>query len=131
MQDALGNLVKRENLQDFTCSKTKIGVRINNLLFTRCQFFIKSLLHFQIEASRRISLEDLPPVLILHLKYFVYDSKGGSQKLTKSVEFSENLEITKGGATGLQKKKGSSPHEFSFLSVVCCQIFFPRTHDRR
>jgi ubiquitin carboxyl-terminal hydrolase 10 len=50
----------------------------------------------QVEASRRFFLEELPPVLILHLKCFVYDSKGGSQKLTKFVSFTENLEITKG-----------------------------------
>ena len=94
-------MVKRENLQDFTCSKTKIGVSGVKASLWLLASLWKSVVTFmlcasQIEASRRISLEDLPPVLILHLKYFVYDSKGGSQKLTKFVEFSENLEITKG-----------------------------------
>ena len=40
-------------------------------------------------------LEKLPPVLILHLKYFIYDSKGGLQKLSKKVDYPVDLEINK------------------------------------
>ena len=56
--------------------------------------------HFKVDASRRTMLEDLPPVLILHLKCFVYDKNGGCQKVVKKVDFSNELEISKGGSTG-------------------------------
>ncbi len=50
----------------------------------------------QIEAHKRISFEDLPPVLILYLKCFVYDTKSaGIQKLFKRVDYQIDLEINK------------------------------------
>ncbi len=48
------------------------------------------------EAFKRISFEDLPPVLILYLKCFVYDKQGGIQKLLKRLDFQIDLEINKG-----------------------------------
>ena len=45
---------------------------------------------------RRMTLEELPPVLILHLKFFVYDKDGGSQKLMKKIDYTIELEITRG-----------------------------------
>lgn len=48
------------------------------------------------EVARKTTLEELPPVLILHLKYFVYDKDGGCQKLFKKVDYGVDLEITKG-----------------------------------
>lgn len=51
----------------------------------------------QVEATRRILLEKLPVVLILHLKCFVYDKSGGCQKITnKQIEFPVHLEMSKG-----------------------------------
>ena len=45
-------------------------------------------------ATRYLTLEKLPPVLILHLKRFVYDSATGLvQKIMKPVEFETDLEI--------------------------------------
>lgn len=49
----------------------------------------------EIEAFKRMSFEDLPPVLILYLKCFVYDKQGGIQKLLKRIEFQIDLEINK------------------------------------
>lgn len=51
---------------------------------------------FQIEISRRVTLEELPPVLVLHLKRFVFEKTGGCQKLTKNVDYPVDLEISKG-----------------------------------
>lgn len=51
---------------------------------------------FQVEASRRTSIEELPLVLIFHLKYFVFDRKGGCQKIHKALDIPVNLEIPKG-----------------------------------
>jgi ubiquitin carboxyl-terminal hydrolase 10 len=49
-----------------------------------------------VEVMKKLSLEELPPVLILHLKCFVYNKDGGSQKLMKKVDYGIELEITKG-----------------------------------
>lgn len=43
-----------------------------------------------------MTLEKLPPVLVLHLKRFVYEKTGGCQKLIKNIEYPVDLEISKG-----------------------------------
>ena len=48
----------------------------------------------EIEASRSLYLDELPSVLILHLKRFIYDDSG-SQKLLKNIDFPVDLEIPK------------------------------------
>lgn len=53
----------------------------------------------QIEISRRVTLEELPPVLVLHLKRFVFEKTGGCQKLTKNIDYPIDLEISKGKPT--------------------------------
>ncbi|KAK2722782.1 hypothetical protein QYM36_003097, partial [Artemia franciscana] len=52
----------------------------------------------EIRASRQTTLEALPPILMLHLKYFLYDKHGGCQKLMKRIDFPLELEITRVGA---------------------------------
>jgi len=72
--DALGQNFANEKLDGFICSKTKK----------------------EIDATRILSLEELPSILILHLKRFVYDGKtGGVQKIMKQIEFGVDLEISK------------------------------------
>ena len=72
LSDAIHFYFMKEKLQGFTCSKTKT----------------------EVDASRRISLEELPLMFIFHLKYFVFDPKGGgSQKLHKEIEIPVDLEI--------------------------------------
>lgn len=41
-------------------------------------------------------MEELPPVLVLHLKRFVFEKTGGCQKLTKNIDYPVDLEISKG-----------------------------------
>ncbi|KAG8513144.1 Ubiquitin carboxyl-terminal hydrolase 10, partial [Galemys pyrenaicus] len=72
VQDALESLVARESVQGYT-TKTKQ----------------------EVEISRRVTLEKLPPVLVLHLKRFVYEKTGGCQKLVKNIEYPVDLEISK------------------------------------
>ncbi|KAM7146600.1 ubiquitin carboxyl-terminal hydrolase 10 isoform 1-T1 [Macrochelys suwanniensis] len=72
VQDALETLVARESVQGYT-TKTKQ----------------------EVEISRRVTLEELPPVLVLHLKRFVYEKTGGCQKLIKNIEYPVDLEISK------------------------------------
>lgn len=74
VRDALEHLVSREVLTDVTSGKT----------------------NQQVEATRRTTFEHLPPILILHLKAFVYQKNGGSVKVCKNVEFDCTLEISKG-----------------------------------
>ncbi|XP_013409690.1 ubiquitin carboxyl-terminal hydrolase 10 isoform X2 [Lingula anatina] len=73
VKEAIASLATKESLQGFTCSKTKM----------------------EVEASRRTTLEELPPVLVLHLKCFVYDKNGGSQKVVKHVEYGVDLEVSR------------------------------------
>ncbi|XP_077309145.1 ubiquitin carboxyl-terminal hydrolase 10 [Lithobates pipiens] len=72
VQDALESLVARESVQGYT-TKTKQ----------------------EVEISRRVTLEELPPVLVLHLKRFVFEKTGGCQKLAKNIEYPVDLEISK------------------------------------
>jgi len=72
--DALAQNFANEKLDGFICSKTKK----------------------EIDATRIQSLEELPSILILHLKRFVYDGQtGGVQKTMKQIEFGVDLEISK------------------------------------
>ncbi len=60
----------------------------------------------EVDATRSMSLEELPPVLVLHLKRFVFDqgeagagsaaaATGGCKKLLKPIDFPVDLEIRK------------------------------------
>ncbi|XP_052816281.1 ubiquitin carboxyl-terminal hydrolase 10-like [Mya arenaria] len=73
VQDALEELVSKEQISGYTCPSTNA----------------------EVDVSKKLSLEELPPVLILHLKCFVYNKDGGSQKLMKKVDYKVELEITK------------------------------------
>ena len=46
-------------------------------------------------ATKQVSIETLPQVLILHLKRFQYDSSGGTQKIWRKVGYPLDLEIPK------------------------------------
>ncbi|XP_013778387.1 ubiquitin carboxyl-terminal hydrolase 10-like [Limulus polyphemus] len=70
---ALEHLTSKEPVQGYTCAKTKQ----------------------EVEASRRITLEELPLVLVLHFKRFVYDKDGGSKKVVKCTEYSVTLELSR------------------------------------
>uniref|UniRef100_UPI00398F1693 ubiquitin carboxyl-terminal hydrolase 10 isoform X3 n=1 Tax=Pristiophorus japonicus TaxID=55135 RepID=UPI00398F1693 len=72
VQDALESLVARESVQGYT-TKTKQ----------------------EVEICRRVTLEELPPVLVLHLKRFIYDKTGGCQKPIKNIDYPIDLEISK------------------------------------
>lgn len=50
----------------------------------------------QVEITKRLTLEELPPVLILHLKCFIYDKNGGIQKVLKKIDYPIDLDINKG-----------------------------------
>jgi len=65
------NLTKPETLDGYINAKTKT----------------------EVEATKHITIENLPPLLILHLKRFVFDNIGGIQKLHKFVEYPLVLDL--------------------------------------
>ena len=56
-------------------------------------------------ATKQVTIETLPQVLILHLKRFQYDNAGGTQKIWKKVGYPLDLEIPK--EVFPQHKRGS------------------------
>ncbi|KAK9763580.1 hypothetical protein K7432_009615 [Basidiobolus ranarum] len=70
IEDALLNVTKLDLIDGFTTSQ---GI--------------------QVEATRQTLIETLPPVLILHLKRFEYDSVGGIQKVHKHIEYPIDLKV--------------------------------------
>uniref|UniRef100_A0A8C7X2E3 Ubiquitin carboxyl-terminal hydrolase n=1 Tax=Oryzias sinensis TaxID=183150 RepID=A0A8C7X2E3_9TELE len=96
VQEALETLVARESVQGYT-SKTKQ----------------------EIEISRRVTLEELPPVLVLHLKRFVFEKTGGCQKLTKNVDYPVDLEISKDLlSSGVRSKILKGQRTYRLFAVV-------------
>ncbi|XP_077983517.1 ubiquitin carboxyl-terminal hydrolase 10-like [Glandiceps talaboti] len=97
VKDALQSLVSRETLHDYTSPKTKT----------------------EVETFRRITLEVLPPVLVLHLKRFVYDKSGGCQKLQKKIEYNVDLEISKELLSSVVKSKLSmTQRSYKLFAIV-------------
>lgn len=98
VRDALDHLVSKEVLTDVTSGKT----------------------NQQVEATRRTTLEHLPPILILHLKAFVYQKNGGSVKVCKNVDFDCTLEISKDllSTTVRQKYISASSRRYNLFAVI-------------
>jgi ubiquitin carboxyl-terminal hydrolase 10 len=63
-----------------------------------------------IMATKQVFIENLPPVLILHLKRFQYDNTGGAQKIWKKVGYPIELEIPREVLSSTKRAaKGSLP----------------------
>ena len=74
-------------------------------------------------ATKQVFIETLPPVLILHLKRFQYDSSGGTQKIWKRVGYPLELEIPKEvfppSKRGAMSARGASGlPKYRLISVV-------------
>ncbi|KAI9475913.1 MAG: hypothetical protein EXX96DRAFT_575114 [Benjaminiella poitrasii] len=70
IEDAIANMTIPETMHDYTSPK---GIKV--------------------DATKQVYLESLPPVLILHMKRFVFDNVGGVQKLSKRVKYGAKLTI--------------------------------------
>lgn len=69
MKEALENFVNKDQIEGVTCTKT----------------------NQEVNAWQQMTLEKLPVVLILHLKWFGYN--GDCTKILKTVEFPIELKI--------------------------------------
>lgn len=49
-----------------------------------------------VEATKQVYIDTFPPVLILHLKRFLYDNVGGVQKSGKIVGYGTELVVGEG-----------------------------------
>lgn len=73
VSEALKEMTQKEPIQGYTCAKTKQ----------------------EVEAYSHVALQKLPPVLILHLKRFVYNKTGGCKKVMKKTDYPIELELSK------------------------------------
>lgn len=73
VSEALKEMTLKEPIQGYTCAKTKQ----------------------EVEAYGHIALQKLPPVLILHLKRFVYNKNGGCKKVLKKTDYPIELELSR------------------------------------
>ncbi|KAJ8670331.1 hypothetical protein QAD02_001590 [Eretmocerus hayati] len=96
VRTALDLLVGKDQLEGMTCSKTKQ----------------------QIEAWKQVTLEELPVILILHLKWFDYNLDGCS-KIVKSVEFPIDLKIdNKLMSNNARPKLGQKQRQYKLFAVT-------------
>ncbi|KAK2585424.1 hypothetical protein KPH14_010092 [Odynerus spinipes] len=93
---ALEILVGKDQLEGMTCSKTKQ----------------------QIEAWKQVTLEELPVILILHLKWFDYKLDGCS-KIFKKVEFPIDLKVdAKFLSPNIGKKLNPKQKQYKLFAVT-------------
>ena len=78
----------RESIHGYQCPKTKQTI----------------------DASYQTFLDQLPPILILHLKLFIYDKDGGSKKLVKKIDYPIDLELPR---ECLHMDRGSDKNKYS------------------
>ncbi|CAJ0824466.1 15345_t:CDS:10 [Entrophospora sp. SA101] len=66
-------------------------------------------------ATKNLSIQTLPPILILHLKRFVYDNVGGTQKLSKFISYPAKLNIQ--ADMFAPSRRPSQPAEYKLFVV--------------
>lgn len=93
VEDALQSLTNKETFADGTTDSTS-------------------------DPSRQQTIETLPPVLILHLKRFVYDKLGGSKKIDKKLEYKTDLVIDRELLSKNAKKLPLAKRTYKLFAVV-------------
>lgn len=95
VKEALNQMTTKEPIQGYTCAKTKQ----------------------EVEAYSRITIQKLPPVLILHLKRFIYDKNGGCKKVMKKTEYPINLEFKK-ELFSAEAKRAKKSNNYTLFAVM-------------
>ena len=91
LDDALIRFCEQSNVADYLDSKTRQQVRRRRSSVSPSTF----LLRLQINTNKNMLIEQLPPILIIHLKCFLYDEADGTKKLMKLINYSINLTLPK------------------------------------
>ncbi|RKP39501.1 hypothetical protein BJ085DRAFT_23111, partial [Dimargaris cristalligena] len=94
VEDALNHLVQPETLEGFTDPRG-----------------------FTVQATKQLQLEELPPVLILHINRFVYTSANGAQKLQKPLEYGHHL-VLPSTLFPPHHRQPKKPIQYDLLAVV-------------
>ena len=100
IEDAIHNMTVPEIMHDYMSPK---GVRV--------------------EATKQVYLDTLPPVLILHMKRFVFDNVGGVQKLQKPVQYGAELTINQEWITPVHRSSKPVTYKL-FGSKSSILLFF-------
>ncbi|BGP04089.1 Ubiquitin carboxyl-terminal hydrolase [Rhodotorula toruloides ATCC 204091] len=96
IEDALVQLTAPESLPDYVTSRGRT-----------------------LDATKQVFLDALPPVLILHLKRFLYDEVGGVQKSTKKVAYGTELAIDERVMSApLKAQVGRAGAKYELFGVV-------------
>ncbi|GIY14858.1 ubiquitin carboxyl-terminal hydrolase 10 [Caerostris darwini] len=95
VSEALKEMTFKIPVQGYTCAKTKQ----------------------QIEAFTQMTFQKLPPVLILHLKRFVYDKFGGCKKVMKKADYPLVLDINK-DMFASDIKKSQRAQQYKLFAVM-------------
>ncbi|KAF4526875.1 hypothetical protein B566_EDAN015708 [Ephemera danica] len=95
VKEALEQMVDRDWLEGVTCSRTQQ----------------------QVEAWQQVTLEELPPVLLLHLKWFDYKQDGCS-KIMKNMEYSVDLKIENKLLSNSKAKYSPKQRIYKLFAVV-------------
>ena len=70
----------------------------------------------KVRATKQVFIETLPPVLILHLKRFLYDNVGGTQKSWKQIGYPLHLEIPQEALS--PSRRGITNTKYKLIGVV-------------
>ncbi|ODQ67165.1 cysteine proteinase [Nadsonia fulvescens var. elongata DSM 6958] len=71
----------------------------------------------EVEAHKQTLLDELPPVLIIHLKRFTYTNDGRIKKLTKEIGYNIDLEIPAECMTA-SKRTGTRSRKYKLFGAV-------------
>ncbi|KAF8770337.1 Ubiquitin carboxyl-terminal hydrolase 10 like protein [Argiope bruennichi] len=89
VSEALKEMTVKVPIQGYVCAKSKQ----------------------EVEAFNHVALQKLPPILILHLKRFVYNKNGGCKKVMKKTDYPLVLDISKDILSSDVKNENLRPYK--------------------